>query len=85
MMRRFHLQRHVDSTGTSGVGRVAEGIQFSSGWVALTWMSAYTTVAVYANIEVVQHLHGHGGNTKVVWEDAPLYIAELMEPAQVRG
>lgn len=72
MSRRFHLHRTIDTTGTSGAGLyVAEGCQFSNGRVALTWMSPYTTVAAYDNMETVHHLHGHSGNTKVVWDDPP--------------
>jgi hypothetical protein len=38
-MRRFELHRDEDATGISGVGKVAEGVQFSSGEVALKWMT----------------------------------------------
>lgn len=68
-MRRFHLQRDIDSTGVSGTGVVAEGVEFSCGRVALTWMSCYGAVNVYDCMAVVEHLHGHQGNTKVVWDD----------------
>ncbi len=70
-MRRFHLQRDIDSTGVSGTGRVAEGVMFTSGRVAMTWLSPYTAVNVYDNMEVVEALHGHSGNTKIVWDDSP--------------
>lgn len=43
---------------------------FSSGRVSLTWLSPYTSVGAYDNMEVVEALHGHGGNTRVVWIDA---------------
>jgi hypothetical protein len=67
--RRFYLQRDSDVTGTSGTGKVAEGVQFSGGRVALTWHSHFGTVAVYDNMAVVEHLHGHDGATRVVWVD----------------
>lgn len=67
--RRFYLQRDADVTGTSGTGKVAEGVQFSGGRVALTWHSHFGTVAVYDNMAVVEHLHGHDGATRVVWVD----------------
>lgn len=75
------MQRQIDSTGMSGTGRVAEGCQFPNGWCALTWNSPFVTVGAYPNIEVVVHLHGHGGNTKVVWDDPPNYVA--IEPEGV--
>ncbi len=70
-MRRFVLQRDQDATGISGTGAVAEGVQFSSGWVALTWRTAVTSVAFYPDIESVRHIHGHNGLTRVAWIDPP--------------
>lgn len=37
--RRFHLVRAEDVSGTSGVGTVAEGVEWSNGWVSLHWLS----------------------------------------------
>lgn len=34
-VRRFHLVRAEDVSGTSGVGTVAEGVEWSNGWVSL--------------------------------------------------
>lgn len=34
-MRRFHLRRDVDAAGVSGIGKVAEGVEFSNGWCAM--------------------------------------------------
>jgi hypothetical protein len=68
-VKTFHLQRSVDATGVSGTGRVAEGVVFSNGWVALTWLSAHTSVVFYPSIETVEAVHGHGGNTTIVYED----------------
>lgn len=67
--RRFVLNRMEDETGTSGTGVVAEGILFSSGKIALTWFSHYGAVNVYDSIQVVEHLHGHGGKTLIEWID----------------
>ena len=37
--RIFHLLRLADESGVSGTGRVAEGVIFSNGWVALVWLT----------------------------------------------
>lgn len=37
-MRTFVLRRNEDISGVSGVGIVAEGIEFSDGVVALRWL-----------------------------------------------
>lgn len=67
--RRFVLDRKVDPTGTSGTGIVAEGVRFSNGKVALHWLSHLGAVNVYDSIDVCETLHGHGGNTALVWID----------------
>lgn len=68
-MRRFQLHRIDDETGTSGTGVVAEGVRFSNGKVALNWLSHYGAVNVYDSMEVTEHVHGHGGKTRIVWID----------------
>ncbi|QCX81204.1 hypothetical protein C9F11_38105 [Streptomyces sp. YIM 121038] len=67
--RRFHLVRDVDETGTSGVGIVVEGLEFTDGTVALRWLTATTSTAIYASMADVETIHGHGGKTRVVWVD----------------
>lgn len=68
-MRRFYLDRTTDKTGTSGTGKVAEGVMFACGRVAMTWLSHFGCMNMYDNIQVVQALHGHDGATSVVWVD----------------
>ncbi|WP_369214422.1 hypothetical protein [Streptomyces flavofungini] len=67
--RRFRLIRDVDETGTSGTGVVVEGLEFTDGTVALRWLTATTSTAIYASITDVETIHGHGGKTRVVWVD----------------
>lgn len=69
-MRRFYLQRNEDETGISGTGRVAEGVVFTNGWVALTWLTQYTSVVFYPSLMDVQQIHGHQGKTLIVFEDS---------------
>lgn len=68
-MRRFVLNRKADATGVSGTGVVAEGVIFSTGWVALTWLTQVNSLVFYPAIENVQHIHGHGGMTEIVYLD----------------
>lgn len=68
-MRRFYLQRNQDASGVSGTGRVAEGCQFDTGWCALVWLTANSSMAYYPSIEALEHIHGHQGMTSVVWID----------------
>lgn len=67
--RVFDLLRMHDGTGVSGDGRVAEGVEFENGKVAMCWLSATSSVCVYDSIEHVRAIHGHGGSTEVVFRD----------------
>lgn len=68
-MRRFQLVREEDITGVSGTGIVAEGVLFSKGWVALTWLTEVNSMVFYPKIDNVYYIHGHGGSTRVEWLD----------------
>ncbi len=69
--RRFVLARDVDITGLSGTGIVAEGVEFSDGVVCLRWCSLHPTSVVWHDhgIESVEAIHGHNGQTRIVWLD----------------
>lgn len=67
--RRFVLHRMDDETGISGTGVVAEGIEFSTGWCALSWMTAAHSVGVYPNVKELERIHGHNGRAVVKWLD----------------
>jgi hypothetical protein len=69
MIRKFHLQRIEDESGVSGTGRVAEGVVFSNGWVAMTWLTRHTSAAVYTSLHEVEKIHGHSGKTKIVMDE----------------
>lgn len=69
-MRTFYLEREQDVTGISGTGRVAEGVQFSDGVVAIRWIvGEHRSTVVWPNVEAVEAIHGHGGATRLVWND----------------
>lgn len=68
-MRRFVLERSEDLTGTSGTGVVAEGVVFSNGHVAYSWISPLATVTTCLSVDVVERLHGHEGRTTVRFLD----------------
>lgn len=63
--RLFQLVRHEDETGVSGTGVVAEGVQFTNGVCALTWLTEYTSTAIYNSLAELEHIHGHQGKTEI--------------------
>lgn len=69
-MRKFHLVRDIDVTGVSGTGTVAEGVLLSNGVAVLSWRGEFSSVAMYMKgMPEVEHIHGHGGATRVVWQE----------------
>lgn len=70
-MRKFHLYREVDVSGTSGTGIVAEGVEFTNGMCALSWLSSMHCVNIYANAKTIEQVHGHDGATRIVFEGSP--------------
>lgn len=68
--RTFHLQRYLDVTGVSGMGRVADGVLWTDGTVTVKWLGEHTSeVSWPRGMESVDAIHGHDGRTKVVWHD----------------
>lgn len=68
-MRRFELHRDVDETGISGIGVVAEGVEFSPGECVVRWLTDTWSCVFYLNKEAVITIHGHNGKTRLVWLD----------------
>jgi hypothetical protein len=68
-LRRFLLVRDEDVTGVSGLGTVAEGVQFSDGRAVVCWRGERSSTVVWNNIEDAIAVHGHGGKTRFEWID----------------
>lgn len=67
-IRLFYLQRDTDESGVSGIGIVAEGVEFSNGTCAMTWVvGPHHCVNIYDNIKSIEAIHGHEGQTKIVF------------------
>ena len=68
MAKLFYLQRTTDESGISGTGKIAQGVIFDNGRVALTWLSEHPSVSMYDNIGDVRIIHGHEGKTEIAME-----------------
>jgi hypothetical protein len=70
-IRAGHLLRHEDDSGVSGIGRVAEWVEFSDGEVVVHWLSHTPSTNHYRNMKQVEAIHGHGGATEIIvdWEE----------------
>ena len=73
-VRTLRLVREEDMSGVSGTGIVAVGVMFPTGRVVLEWLDTTKTgirsLGIYGSIDEVVVIHGHGGATTVVWNDA---------------
>lgn len=65
-MKVFILYREEDVSGVSGIGVVAEGIEFDNGKCAVSWRSQYGSVKIFDSISIIEKIHGHGGKTKIM-------------------
>lgn len=68
-LRTFTLQRDEDESGFSGTGPVARGCVFEDGKVAMRWRTATASTTMFESIADVIKIHGHGGKTRVVFDD----------------
>ncbi|MEV0802234.1 hypothetical protein AB0I34_31365 [Kribbella sp. NPDC050281] len=68
--RCFQLVRHIDVSGISGTGVVAEGVEWSDGTAALHWGGRYPTTTVWPDgVHALLTVHGHNGATTIRWLD----------------
>jgi hypothetical protein len=68
--RRFHLQRDTDTTGVSGTGHVADGVLWPDGTASVRWTGERPSIVFWDHgITDAEYVHGHGGNTRIVWDD----------------
>jgi hypothetical protein len=81
--RRFHLQRDTDITGVSGTGRVANGVLWPDGTVAIRWCGDRPSTVHWDRIADAEHVHGHHGSTRIVWDDEdPAPAVALLKQAE---
>ncbi|GHI91304.1 hypothetical protein [Streptomyces olivaceus] len=66
----FHLQRDRDVSGVSGTGRVANGVLWPDGTVAVRWVGDRPSTVHWDRIADAEAVHGHGGATRLVWAEA---------------
>jgi len=63
--RLFVLERSIDHSGISGLGIVAEGVQFTDGQVVMKWLTETSSVSLFESLDDVRKVHGHGGDSVV--------------------
>ncbi|MFJ6841402.1 hypothetical protein ACIQRE_01895 [Streptomyces griseoluteus] len=73
--RTFTVHRDEDVSGVSGEGVIAEGVLFSDGWAVTHWLDQppmnepKTEVWHHKGVEPFGKISGHGGRTRIVWDD----------------
>jgi hypothetical protein len=80
MMRNFYLVRYSDVTGVSGIGIVAEGVQWAGGSADLHWLTDWETFVHWpGGIDAILAVHGHDGATVV------RFLDEIDAPGDQQG
>lgn len=74
-LRTFKTVRTEDISGVSGTGVVAEGVVFTDGTAVLRWLTDKSSTAIYDSIEDLESIHGHGGATRIEYDDTNYYYA----------
>ena len=70
VVRPFVLRRLADVSGVSGTGIVVAGTEFGkNGWVAMTWLGDKSSYCWYPSVKTMMAVHGHDGQTELVWLD----------------
>ena len=67
--RLFHLERDTDITGASGAGRVADGVLWPDRTVTIRWRGPMPSTVNWAEFAHAEAIHGHGGATRLVFDD----------------
>jgi hypothetical protein len=67
-MKVFVLDRDEDTTGISGTGIVAEGVQFADGRIVMRWLTNHAhSIVIHNSLDELLAIHGHEGRTKLRW------------------
>lgn len=66
-MRRFILLRVEDVSGSSGTGKVAEGVVASNGWAIVVFADSFK---FFPSVEKLMDVHSHEGRTRLHYMDA---------------
>lgn len=77
--RLFHLERAVDVTGASGTGRVADGVLWPDRTVTIRWRGEMPSTVNWNELAHAETVHGHGGHTRIVFDDE---TEDADEPAE---
>ena len=83
-LRTGRLIRDTDPGGVSGTGYVADVCLWADGTAAVRWLGTYpSTVHWEGGIPAIEHVHGHGGATRIIW-DLPLTTPRDLQAVQGR-
>ncbi len=74
-MRSFKVERKFDTTGVSGTGIVAEGVEFSDSTCVIRWITKQNknSTNIYASFDDFYDIHvkSHPENmTNIVWSES---------------
>lgn len=63
------LVRESDVSGISGTGHVADLVRWADDSVSVRWLGEHPSIVYWTSMASVEHVHGHGGATRIVWDN----------------
>jgi hypothetical protein len=73
----FRLCRDADVSGVSGTGHVADGVRWPDGSASVRWRGNDPSIVFWDDFGSVDRIHGHGGATRIVWDNEWLTPPDL--------
>jgi len=67
--RLFIVDRRKDQSGISGIGVIAEGVEFTDGTAVMRWITETVTTSFFENMGDLRKIHGHRGETVIRYLD----------------
>ena len=70
-VKHFHLEREIDESGMSGLGKVAEGVILPNGMAVMWWLVPPHSIQQYRSIDDLSFIHWHGAKntTKIIYDE----------------
>jgi hypothetical protein len=84
-MRRFVLDRKTDVSGVSGIGVVAQGVEFDDGVAVVRWLGDTPTTTIHDSIASVRAIHCYNGATTIRWTDGNPSETGVLETSKDEG
>ena len=68
-MKTFTVVREIDISGLSGIGKVAEGVEFTNGKCIVCWCTEVSSMVIHENIESVNKIMCSHSKSTIIYDE----------------